>query len=258
MKKVMILFAALILAACFLPGNAEDVQSAAVTIGYFPSNLCGRYGEYIPDEDTQRQLLDMLHSADFIDWSHDDRAFPDYAEVSLGVTLSYEGFTAHLRTGGWVRRLEDDGLGIWFAQDGNIAEFVTGLLAGRGYDPFEPAGIKHIVRAELWDGEYYSGEAHEPIVISDPTRLATLEKIVARSTQSEPSGCPFGYAKLVLIDDDGSQYELYPATDSCAQYFVNGSFFNYDTSTGDEKHDTNQVLFDLFGIFPTDYFHNVR
>ena len=94
MKKVLVLLTALILAACYLPGNAEDVQSAAVTIGYYPSNLCGRYEEYIPDEDAQRQLLDMLRGAGFIDWSHDDRAFPDYAEVSLGVTLSYDGFTA--------------------------------------------------------------------------------------------------------------------------------------------------------------------
>ena len=258
MKKVLILFAALILAACNLPGLAEVVQPASVTIGYFPSDLCGRYEEYIPDEDTQRQLLDMLHGADFMDASRDDRAFPDYAEASLGFTLSYEGFTAYLRTGGWIRRLEDDGLGIWFARDESIAEFVAGLLAEREYDPFEPAGIKSIVRAELWDGEYYSGEAHEPVVISDPARLETLERIIARSTQSEPSGCPFGYAKLVLIDAEGGQYELYPATDSCAQYFAGGSFFNFDTSTGDEKHDTNQVLFDLFGIFPTDYFHNVR
>ena len=39
---------------------------------------------------------------------------------------------------------------------------------------------------------------------------------------------------------------------------MNGTFFNYDSSDGDEKHDTNQVLFDLFGIVPIEYYHNAK
>lgn len=254
MKKTMIPAAVLLLAMLVLPACAED--TASIAIGYFPSDKCGRYAEYVPDEETQRQLLDMLEAADFIDWSHDDRAFPDYAEVSSGITLSYNGFTADLRTGGWIRRHEDDGPGVWFTQNESISAFVTDLLAEHGYNPFDPAKINPIVRAELWDGKYYTGEAHETIVITDPAKLEMLETIITRSIQSEPSGCPFGYAKLVLIDADDGRYDLYPATDSCARYYMNGSFFSYDSSLGEKNHDTNQVLFDLFGIDPFDYFYN--
>ena len=258
MKKAITLFSILLLVMLYLPASAEDAPKAPITIEYYPSDMCGRYAEFVPDEDAQRKLLDLLENANFIDMSHDFSAFPDLAEVSLGITLSYEGYTAYLRTGGWIRRLENDGLGIWFAQNTDIVDTVTELLTGHGYEPIDPAAIKPVVRAELCDGEYYTGQPHEPIVISDPASLKKLEGLITGSTLSEPSGCPFGYAKLIIIDADGTQYELYPATDSCAQYFINGTFFNYDSSVGDEKHDTNQVLFDLFGIVPIEYYHNAK
>ena len=258
MKKTIVGLLALLLVILSIHVYAEEDQKASLTIGYFPTDLCGRYTEYTPDEDIQQQILDLLSDIDFIDMSNDSRAFPDYREVSLGISLSYDGYTADLRTGGWIRRHENDGLGIWFAQDERISGQVIDLLAKYGYEPFNPSAIKHIVSAELSDGEYYTGQAHDSIVISDPVKLENLEALIACSALAEPSGCPFGYAKLVIIDSEGSRFELYPATDSCCRYFINGSFFNYDTKSGSDNHDSNQILFDLFGIEPFDYFHNVR
>ena len=258
MKKKLIWLLALYMAILNLHVYAEDNQSASLIISYYPSVQCGRYAEFTPDEDSQRQLLDLLANVSFIDMSHDSRAFPDYSEVSLGITLSYEGFTADLRTGGWIRRHENDGLGIWFAKDTSIADFVTNLLAEEGYELFSPAVLKPVVSAELSDGEYYTGQAHEPIVLNDPDKLEKLQNLIVCSTLADPSGCPFGYAKLVITDSEGTRFDLYPATDSCCRYFINGSFFSYDTSRGKENHDTNQVLFDLFGIEPFSYYHNWR
>ena len=258
MKKTFVLLSALFLVVLSLHACAEDDQGAALTIGCFPPESCGRYAEFVPDEDTQNRLLDLLTNIDFIDWSHDDRAFPDYKEVSLGISISYNGFNADLRTGGWIRRGEIDGLGIWFAQDKELVDLVMELLSGYGFELFDPSEVKPIVSAELCDGPYYSGKAHEPIVLSDQAELEKLQKLVGRSKLSEPSGCPFGYAKLIINDSEGVRYELYPATDSCCQFFINGYFFNYDPSHGDDKHDTNQTLFDLFGVEPMNYYHNLR
>lgn len=256
MKRTVTWLSVLFLTILSLCAYTEDEQEASLTIGCFPSDLCGRYAEFTPDEDTRRQLLGLLAGVDFIDMSHDNRAFPDFNEVSLGITLSYEGFTVDLRTGGWIRRHETDGLGLWFAQDTNIVDYVTNLLAEKGYEPFDPAVMKTIVSAELCDGEYTTGKAHESIVLRDPVKLEKLQNLLVHSTLADPSGCPFGYAKLVIIDSEGSQFELYPATDSCCRYFINGFFFSYDASRGDEEHDLSQILFDLFGIEPFDYYHN--
>ena len=253
MKKTLVWLSAMLLILS-ITACAEDSR-AALTIGWFPLEACGRYSEFVPDEDTQNRLLELLADADFIDWSHDDRAFPDYKEVSLGITISYGGFRAELRTGGWIRRSEIDGLGIWFAQDKKLIDLVTELLAGYGFEQFDPFGVKTIVSAQLCDGPYYSGKAHEPIVLSDPDKLEKLTKLICSSRLAEPSGCPFGYAKLVLTDSEGAVYELYPATDSCCRYFINGYFFSYDASRGDDKHDTNQILFDLFEIEPLNHYH---
>ena len=172
--------------------------------------------------------------------------------------MSYDGFTADLRTGGWIRLHENDGLGIWFAKDERIASEATNLLAEYGYESFNPSAIKRIVSAELSDGEYYNGGTHDAIVLTDTAILEKLQKLIESSTTADPSGCPFGYAKLVITDSEGVQLVLYPATDSCCRFYANGYFFSYDAESGTDNHASNQILFDLFGIEPLDYFHNAK
>ncbi|MCR4577424.1 MAG: hypothetical protein K5784_05915 [Clostridiales bacterium] len=253
MKKTLVWLSALLLILS-LTACAEGSR-AALTIGWFPPEACGRYSEFVPDEDTQNRLLELLADADFIDRSHDDRAFPDYNEVSLGISISYGGFSADLRTGGWIRLSEIGTPGFWFAQDKAIADLVTELLAGYGFEPFDPSGIKTVVSAQLYDGPYFSGKAHEPITLSDPDKLEDLTRIIGISSLAEPSECLFGYSKLVMTDSEGSVYELYPATDGCCRFFINGCFFGYDASRGGDTHDADLTLFELFGIEPLSHYH---
>lgn len=256
MKKTIIWLSAMFLTVFLLNACGEVDSAAALTVGYFSSEAGVKYTELVPDEEMQDRLLALLADIDFIDWSHDDRAFPDYKEISLGISVSYGGFSADLRTGGWIRRSEIDGLGIRFAQDEAFIGLVTELLAEYGYELFEPETVKPIVCAELCDGANYTGKAHEPIVLTDPDKLEKLTGLIGSSRLAEPSGCPFGYAKLVMTDSEGTVYELYPATDGCCRYFISGYFFNYDTSRGDDKHDTSQILFDLFEFDPMTYYHD--
>lgn len=114
------------------------------------------------------------------------------------------------------------------------------------------------MRAELCDGPRYTGEAHEPLVIEDADRLAVLESLLRGAETCDASGCPFGYARLTLADGRGEEFTPYPATDSCARYYIGGMFFNYETRRGDENHSTNRALFDLFGIDPTNCFHSAE
>lgn len=53
-------------------------------------------------------------------------------------------------------------------------DYVLNLLAERGYQPLNPDDLRNlkIVRTELCDGEYYTGEKHAPIIIEDTTKIA--------------------------------------------------------------------------------------
>lgn len=255
MKKGLQMIVLALLLFCCLHAGAEG-NDRVLTIGYFPAELCGRPDSFIPDKTSQRNLLALFREIDFRDMSDHDGPFPDTAAAVCEITLTYMGRTAYLRGDGWIRVIENEGLGRWLAQDGRVMDQVLGMLAERGYTLFDLESVKRIVRAELCDGEYYTGEAHAPILIEDAPSLATLENLISNAGLVESSNCPFGYAKLILATADGGEFALYPATDSCPRFFVNGSFYNYDANPEDEDHDANQALFDLFGITASDYFHN--
>lgn len=251
--STMLLLALLLLFCAHAGAEGND---RALTISYFPAELCGRPDSFIPDETSQRKLLALFREIDFRNMSDLEAPFPDTAAAVCEVTLAYRGRTAYLRGDGWIRVIENEGLGLWLAQDARVMDAVLDILAERGYVPFDLEAVKQIVRAELRDGEYYAGEAHAPILVEDASRLAILDSLIHNAGLAESSQCPFGYAKLILTTADGREFALYPATDSCPRFFVNGSFYNYDANPEGEDHDTNQELFDLFGITATDYFHN--
>lgn len=255
MKEALALLLLTLLTLIPLPTLAEDDAEASLRVGWFPADRYGQYAEFIPDEYAARELTVLLNEVEFHDITDFTGTWPDKDAFSLGITLEYDGYYHDLRADGWIRTSEIDGLGLKYAQDARIMEYVMNLLSEKGYAPFDPEGLTVIVRAELCDGPRYTGEAREPLVIEDADQLAVLEGLLRSATPSDASGCPFGYAQLTLTNGKGNEFTLYPATDSCAQYYIGGSFFNYDTRRGDEDHNTNQAMFDLFGINPTDYFH---
>lgn len=255
MKRILAWLVLTVLTLLPLSVLAEAGAAASLRVGWFPPERFGQYDAFIPDEDAARELTALLDEVAFHDITDFPGAWPDKDAASLGITLEYGGYYHDLRGDGWIRASEIDGLGLKYAQDARVMACVMNLLSDRGYAPFDPAGLTAIVRAELCDGPRYAGEAREPMVIEDADRLAVLEGLLRVATPSDASGCPFGYARLTLTNGNGDAFTLYPATDSCAQYYIGGSFFNYDTRRGDEDHNTNQAMFDLFGINPTDYFH---
>ena len=234
---------------------AEGDADAALRLYYYPAEECGMYTEFVPDEDAGRELTALLDEVEFQEIVDFPGAWPDGDAPSLEITLEYDGYIYYLRDGGGIRAVQIDGLGLKYAQDASVADYVINLLSDKGYAPFDPESLTGVVRAELSDGARRADEAREPIVLEDSDQLAVLEGLIHGAATSDASGCPFGYAQLTLTTAEGEEITLYPATDSCAQFFAGGMFFNYDSRRGGENHDTNQILFDLFGIEPTEYFH---
>ena len=258
MRKMLLKLIVVFILVCNLTANAEG-NMHSLRISYFPAELCGRSDSFVPSETAQNELLALIDAIEFRNMTDYDGAWPDRAAPICEITLEYNGYTAFLRGDGWIR-VNDASIGIWLAQDSRVMDYVLNLLAQRGYQPLDPDDLRNleITRAELFDGEYYTGEKHAPIIIEDTAKLATLEAIICGAVLTESSGCPFGYAKLIVTTTNGNEYTLYPATDSCPRFFVNGSFFNYDAHIEDDFHDTNQELFGLFGIVAADYFHSAQ
>lgn len=250
------LFLITLLVACCFVVSAQAEDTPLLKIGYYPAELYGAYAEFIPDETAQIELYEMIRGLEVKDMRNNDGSWPDTEVASQELFIETDKYSVYLRGEGWIRIIQKEGLGLWIAQDSSVMDYVLSLLKDEnGYELFAIEKLHGIVRAELFDGEAYTGTAHEPILITDEEALTHLENLLSNAQPSAASGCPFGYAKLIITTADGYQYTLYPATDSCAMLFIDGSFFDYETNPNDENHDTNQELFDLFEIVPSDYYH---
>ena len=184
MRKMLLKLILVFILVCNLAANAEG-NMHSLRISYFPAELCGRSDSFVPSETAQNELLALIDAIEFRDMTDYDGAWPDRAAPICEITLEYNGYTAFLRGDGWIR-VNDASIGIWLAQDSRVMDYVLNLLAQRGYQPLDPDDLRNleITRAELFDGEYYIGEKHAPIIIEDTAKLATLEAIIRLDTQS--------------------------------------------------------------------------
>lgn len=262
MNKCLALFLAVLLLTCGLSSSAETNTVPMLTIEYFPAELHGQYTEFIPNEAEQSELIEMIRGLNAEKMTNYDEPWPDEKEPPLELIIRIHinagEYSIKLTSTGWVRIIEQGGSwGVWLAQDASVMEYVLNLMKTEtGYEPFDTKQLRGIVCAELIDGERYTGKAHEPVVVTDADKLIILEEFLSNAQPSYASGCPFGYGKIIVTTEDGSEYALYPATDSCPMFFAEGSFFDYEKNPGDEEYDANQELFDLFGgMIASDYYY---
>lgn len=113
-----------------------------------------------------------------------------------------------------------------------------------GIVPFSSEDIENIEKAELVYRDNKSHEIDYYERIYSPESLEIPENTLCNITHYGDSSCPFYEFFLNLETSDDSRMTLAMASDSCNAYFVNGRYFNYESSTG------NQVFYILFPHAP--------
>ena len=76
--------------------------------------------------------------------------------------------------------------------------------------------------------------------ITDLTKTGMIEKMLSKAVEVKGLDCPTGIA-VSLYREDGTMLELFPSTDSCDCFQVNGRY--YDWGSGD-----NSGFWDLLGL----------
>lgn len=113
-----------------------------------------------------------------------------------------------------------------------------------GIVPFSSEDIENIEKAELVYRDNKSHEIDYYERIYSPESLEIPENTLCNITHYGDSSCPFYEFFLNIETSDDSRMTLAMASDSCNAYFVNGRYFNYESSTG------NQVFYTLFPHAP--------
>lgn len=269
--KYQILAVAVAAVICIITGfaKAEPAEllsqkpEEGLSIAFIPTESEGKTVYYVPDEEMQEELLNLVMNADSAkELPLAAEKWPkDFLKASdRNITVYYDEYTLTLREGGFLKMEywpEDySGSRTWMAKDQRIQDFIMNLLKEKaGFAPFDIGRIQNIVKAELQDGKFYGGTPHEPVVITDKMQLESLENLLADAEPSFASGCPFGLCRLILTTAEGEEITLIPAVDSCTVFYADGMFFDYMPAEyrGKEEHPDSSVLFDMLGVSVEEY-----
>lgn len=242
----------------FLDAAPEDV----LCIGVLPTETGGVMKYFVPEAAVQKALYDRISSLDVTKLKSVDIP-PEWVRDAwdYNVTVKYGEYSLNVCEGGVMRidRMSRDYTAFdeWYAKDENTADYIMGVVAETvGIVPFDAASVAGITKAELMTGPMYAGEAREGIVLTDPEKLAGLEKMLSGAEKSFWSQCPFGQCALVLTTGSGEQIRLAMACDSCTVFYANGCFYNYmpeEYRGSDGEHPCNNIFFDLFGVSAEDF-----
>ena len=224
----------------------SDFVAEKVNIEVRPNEYAGNAMFYVPDDEYQTQIIDLLQTLEL--QKVDSMLYLDEKLNYLGVVIWYNEEY-------WI--VCDDGK--LFAEIGDSFDWgvidcpqLTDIVCSIAADElglnlfFEPNQISNITSATLTctslNGVRYDNAR---FTVTDAKTLAEIEHMLSTAECLGYGGanCGFGNS-LVLTTGEGKTITIGVSQDSCSSYMVDGKWYDFTAGYKDE----NTILYSLFGL----------
>lgn len=153
-----------------------------------------------------------------------------------GWSLVYNDMCLTAFEGGYLFGYETDEEGMYevLTEDPKLCDYIQILLQQElNYVSFDPADIRELVSAKLETAAMFTDHEFYSQTITDPKRLGKLEEWLGNAEYIYGGAdCGNERACLELILAGGETVKLSMATDSCANFGINGVYYDYRQGDG--------------------------
>lgn len=212
----------------------EEPAADRVCIRVEPSDYRERLTYYyIPEGDDQEWLLDRVRSLE------PERLPAEggwHGHKEKGWALVYNDMCLAALEGGYLygTDMDEEGMFEILIEDPKLCDYIQIMLQQEmGYVPFDPANIKDLVSARLEAATMYTDWVFYSQTITDPERLKKLEEWFRKGEYMYGgAACGNERACLELTLAGGETLKLSMASDSCANFGINGVYYDYRPEAG--------------------------
>lgn len=223
----------------------SDFVAEKVNIEVRPNEYAGNAIFYVPDDEYQTQIIDLLQSLE--PQKVKSMLYLDENLNYLGINIWYnEKYWIVCDDGKLFTEMEDFEWGVIDCPQLTepVCNIATDELGLNIY--FEPNQVSNITSATLTCTSI-NGVRFEntEVTVTDAKSLEEIEHMLstAECLGYGGAGCGFGNS-LVLTTGEGKTITIGLAQDSCSTYMVDGKWYDFTAGYKDE----NTILYSLFGL----------